>query len=181
MSMLRLASSKYPRGRFFQADLYTYPFREAFDVTMENAVLHHLRDYETLVERMVDLTAPEGVIFIGNEPNRLAYRYLALLKMIFRKTVNRHRAEAAEELLGAAEFEALSEYHLFFSSGFSPFRMKRELLRLGCKKVFLFFSLRELFAAIEESIPRLRLNDLVPNVLRDHFVLSRNFSLVAWK
>jgi SAM-dependent methyltransferase len=181
MSMLKRAAGQFPSGKFFLADLYNYPFSHPFDLTMENAVLHHLKDYEALIERMVGLTKPGGVIFIGNEPNRLAYRYLAPLKAAFRKTVNRHRSEVAEERLGTAEFEALSEYHLFFNSGFSPFFIKRKLLHLGCTRVFLFFSLRELFAAVEEAVPRLKLNSLVPDFLRDHFLLSRNFSLVAWR
>lgn len=179
--MLRRARARFPNVRFVQGDLYTHTFDGQYDLVMEKAVLHHLLDWEALVDRMADLTAPGGTLFIGNEPSSFAYRALAPLKTLFRLTVNRNRTKSAEQLLGDADYEALSEYHLFYASGFNPLRVRRRLLDRGFREVKLFFSLRELFASLEERWSWLRLNAVAPSLLVDHFPLSRNFDLVAYK
>jgi len=179
--MIERAAARYPAVRYRQADLYTYDSPEQFDLTMENAVLHHLLEYEPLIDKMASLTKRGGVLFIGNEPNRFAYRCLAALKPFFRKTVNRQRTHTAAQLLGDQQLEALSEYHLFYGSGISPYGVKSKLLSLGFRKVLLFFSLRELLATIEEAYPSVKLNRLLPGPIRDHFLLSRNFSVIAYK
>jgi 2-polyprenyl-3-methyl-5-hydroxy-6-metoxy-1,4-benzoquinol methylase len=106
--MLRRARARFPNVEFVQGDLYTHPFTGTYDLVMEKAVLHHLLDWEALVDRMADLTKPGGVMFLGNEPSSFAYKALAPLKYLFRKTINRNRTDAAEELLGDAQYEALS-------------------------------------------------------------------------
>ena len=146
---------------------------------MENAVLHHLVDYEALVDKMADLTLPGGVLYLGNEPNRRAYRYLAPLKHVYRQTVNRYRTEDAASLLGDPEFEALSEYHLFYGQGIDAEALADRLRARGFRRVDVHYSLRELFSALEEAWPKARLNAWTPDRLRDRFPLSRNFTLIA--
>ena len=179
--MLQTAAGRYETVNYLKADLYTYEPPVQYDLTMENAVLHHLLDYDVLLDKMADLTKPGGVLFMGNEPNRYAYRYFGILKRLFRRTVNRMRTIDAANRSGDHDCEALSEYHLFYSSGINPYSVRQKLLGRGFRKVALFFSLRELFAAVEEAYPRLKLNRVTPRFIGDHFVLSRNFSLIAYK
>ena len=178
--MLERARAAYPQWRFEQADVYSYRTDERFHLVMENAVLHHLVDYEQLVDTMAQLTLPGGVLFLGNEPNRIAYRYLAPLAKVWRATINRYRTEDSEQLAGDADFEALSEYHLFYGQGIDATALKRRLEeRHGFRRVTILYSFRELFSAVEEQYPRVRLNRWTPARLRDGFPLSRNFHLVA--
>jgi ubiquinone/menaquinone biosynthesis C-methylase UbiE len=179
--MLARAKERFPHVNFVRDDLYEWEPDGGFHLTMAKAVLHHLVDYERLVEKMARLTLPGGVMFISNEPNHLAYRYLAPLKWLFRQTVNRGRTEETAERLGEAEFEAMSEYHLFYGNGINAFALRRRLRELGFSEVQLFFSLRELFASLDEAWPKAKLNARVPNALADHFPLSRNFHLVAYR
>lgn len=178
--MLERARRTYPQWRYEQADIYSFQADRRFHLVMENAVLHHLVDYEVLVDKMAELTLPGGVLFLGNEPNRLAYRYLSPLAKLWRATINRYRTEDAEALAGGAEFEALSEYHLFHGQGIDAAALKRRLEEHhGFRRVTVYYSFRELFSAVEEQYPKVRLNRWVPAVLRDDFRLSRNFNLVA--
>lgn len=178
--MLERAREDYPHWRFEQADAYSFRTDERFHLVMENAVLHHLVDYEILVDTMAELTLPGGVLFLGNEPNRLAYRYLSPLAKLWRATINRYRTEDAEQLAGGAEFEALSEYHLFYGKGISATALKRRLEeKHGFRRVTIYYSFRELFSAVEEQYPWAKLNRRVPAKLRDGCVMSRNFNLIA--
>jgi len=178
--MLERAQETYPHWRFEQADAYSFQTDERFHLVMENAVLHHLVDYEVVVDKMAELTLPGGVLFLGNEPNRLAYRYLSPLAKLWRATINRYRTEDAEQLAGGAEFEALSEYHLFHGQGIDAIALKRRLEEHhGFRRVEIYYSFRELFSAVEEQYPKVRLNRWAPGALRDGFALSRNFNLVA--
>jgi SAM-dependent methyltransferase len=177
--MLSRARQRYPQWRFEQADLYRFETDERYHLVMENAVLHHLVDYEVLVDKMADLTLPGGVLYLGNEPNRRAYRYLRPLARLYRATVNRDRTEDARQLLGDAAYESLSEYHLFHGQGIDADALADRLRARGFRRVVILYSLRELFSALEEAWPRVRLNAWVPDRLRDGFPLSRNFCLVA--
>ncbi len=178
--MLGRARERFPWGRFETADVYTFEPGRQYHLSMEHAVLHHLVDFELVLDKMAAATLPGGVLFLGNEPNHRAYKYLKPLKTLYRTTINRYRTEDAERLLGDPEYEALSEYQLFYGEGINAAALKRRLIdQHGFRKVTIFFSLRELFASIEEGVPRLRLNDWTPVALLDHFPLSRNFSLVA--
>jgi 2-polyprenyl-3-methyl-5-hydroxy-6-metoxy-1,4-benzoquinol methylase len=177
--MLQRARDRYPQWRFEQADLYAYETDERYHLVMENAVLHHLVDYEVLVDKMADLTLPGGVLYLGNEPNALAYRYLSPLAKLWRATVNRYRTEDAESMLGDPEFEALSEYHLFYGKGIDAAALRRRLEAKGFRRVEIHHSLREIFSALEEAYPKARLNAWTPDAVRDNFRLSRNFTLIA--
>ncbi len=177
--MLARARERYPQWRFEQADLYAFETDQRYHLVMENAVLHHLVDFETLVDKMASLTLPGGVLYLGNEPNAMAYKYLAPLAKLWRHTVNRYRTDDAVDLLGDPEFEALSEYHLFYGTGISARALKDRLEDQGFRKVQLFFSLREIFSALEEAYPQVKLNQWTPDQLRDGFRLSRNFNLIA--
>lgn len=179
--MLAAARRKFPRASFIKGDIYRYGQGQQYDLVMERSVLHHLLDWRDLVARMIELTGPGGVLVISNEPNAAAYRALTPLKYLFRRLVNRERGRAAREKLGDENFEKLAEYQLFYGSGFAPREIRELLLRSGFKKVVLFFSLRELLATLEERWPWLRLNSLIPGFLLDHFPLSRNFDLVAYR
>jgi 2-polyprenyl-3-methyl-5-hydroxy-6-metoxy-1,4-benzoquinol methylase len=177
--MLAKARERFPQWRFEKADLYSFETDERYHLVMENAVLHHLVDYEALIDKMAALTRPGGVLYMGNEPNRLAYRYLSPLAKLWRATINRYRTADAESLLGAPEYEALSEYHLFYGQGIDAAALARRLEDHGFRRVEVHYSLRELFSAIEEAYPRARLNAWTPDVVRDRFRLSRNFTLIA--
>jgi SAM-dependent methyltransferase len=177
--MLARARERFPQYRFEQQDLYTYDPGQQYHLVMENAVLHHLVDYNSLLDKMAELTLPGGILYLGNEPNSLAYRYLAPLTKLWRATINRYRTEDAEALLGNAEFESLSEYHLFYGKGIDTRAIRRRLQDHGFRRVAIYLSLRELFSTIEEAYPHVKLNRWVPRSLVDDFPLSRNFILVA--
>jgi len=178
--MLERAQETNPHWRFEQADVYSFQTDERFHLVMENAVLHHLVDYEVLVDKMAELTLPGGVLFLGNEPNRLAYRYLSPLAKLWRATINRYRTEDSAELAGDPAFEALSEYHLFYGQGIDARALKRRLEdKHGFRRVTVYYSFRELFSAVEEQYPKVRLNRWTPAAVRDGFPMSRNFHLVA--
>jgi 2-polyprenyl-3-methyl-5-hydroxy-6-metoxy-1,4-benzoquinol methylase len=177
--MLERAREKYPQWRFEEADLYALDTSEKYHLVMENAVLHHLVDYEALIDKMAELTLPGGMVFMGNEPNRLAYRYMQPLAKLWRHTINKYRTNDAESLLGDPEFEALSEYHLFYGQGFDPRAIRRRLEGHGFRRVMIYYSLREFFSAIEEAYPSVKLNHWTPGALRDGHPLSRNFTLIA--
>jgi ubiquinone/menaquinone biosynthesis C-methylase UbiE len=179
--MLARARERFPQWRFEQHDLYEFDPGQQYHLVMENAVLHHLVDYETLLDRMAALTLPGGMLYLGNEPNRLAYRYLSPAAKLWRATINRYRTEDAEALLGDAEFESISEYHLFYGQGIDAHGIKRRLQDHGFRRVEIYFSYRELFSAVEEAYPKVRLNRWTPSVIRDGFPLSRNFILFAQK
>jgi 2-polyprenyl-3-methyl-5-hydroxy-6-metoxy-1,4-benzoquinol methylase len=179
-NMLDRARAAYPHWRFEQADVYSYRTDERYHLVMENAVLHHLVEYERLVDTMAEVTLPGGVLFLGNEPNRLAYRYLAPLAKLWRATINRYRTKDSAELAGDPGFEALSEYHLFYGQGIDARVLTRRLEeKHGFRRVTVYYSFRELFSAIEEQYPKLKLNRWTPAAVRDGFPMSRNFHLVA--
>jgi ubiquinone/menaquinone biosynthesis C-methylase UbiE len=177
--MLARARERFPQWRFEQADLYQFDPGQQYHLVMENAVLHHMVDYEVLLDKMAALTLPGGMLYLGNEPNRLAYRYLSPLAKLWRATINRYRTEDAEALLGDAEFESLSEYHLFYGQGIDARAIRRRLEGHGFRRVEIYFSYRELFSAVEEAYPKVKLNRWTPAAFRDGFPLSRNFILVA--
>ena len=98
--MLARAREQFPMWRFEKRDLYSFPSDERFHLVMENAVLHHLVDYEALVDKMAAMTLPGGILYLGNEPNRRAYKYLKPLVKAYRSTINRYRTETAVSELG---------------------------------------------------------------------------------
>ena len=177
--MLARARERFPQWRFDKEDLYDFQPDEQYHLVMENAVLHHLVDYEALVDKMASLTLPGGILYLGNEPNHRAYKYLKPVVRAYRSTVNRYRTETAVTELGDADFEALSEYHLFFGEGIDSRAISNRLSAHGFRRVEIHYSLRELFSALEEASPRVRLNTWTPDGIRDHFPLSRNFTLIA--
>ena len=179
--MLERARSRFPAARFEIGDVYTFDPGPRYHLTMAKALLHHLVDFEQVVDRMAAATAPGGVLVIANEPNRRAYRYLAPLKRAFRLVCNRERGALAVERLGDARYETLSEYHLFQGDGIDASALAQRLRGAGFSDVKVFFSLRELFATFDAVRPALQLNRRVPARFRDHFPLSRNFDLVAYK
>ncbi len=178
-NMLARARERFPQWRFEQADLYSYDPGQKYHLVMERAVLHHLVDYMPLVDKMAELTLPGGILYLGNEPNRLAYKYLSPLAKLWRQTINRYRTDDTIDRLGDADFEALSEYHLFYGDGIDALALKERLHGHGFRRVEILFSLREIFAAVEEAYPKVRLNAWTPDPIRDHFRLSRNFTLIA--
>ncbi len=177
--MLARARGRFPQWRFEKEDLYGFEPSDQYHLVMENAVLHHLVDYQALVDKMAALTLPGGVLYLGNEPNRRAYKYLKPLVKAYRSTINRYRTETAVAELGDAEFEALSEYHLFYGEGIDAQAIADRLTAQGFRRVEVHYSLRELFSALEEASPRVRLNAWTPDRVRDHFPFSRNFTLIA--
>jgi 2-polyprenyl-3-methyl-5-hydroxy-6-metoxy-1,4-benzoquinol methylase len=177
--MLARARERFPQWCFEKRDLYDFQTDDQYHLVMENAVLHHLVDYEALVDKMASITLPGGILYLGNEPNRRAYKYLKPLVQAYRSTVNRYRTETAVSELGDAEFEALSEYHLFYGEGIDAQAIADRLSAKGFRRVEIHYSLRELFSALEEASPRVRLNAWMPDRIRDHFPLSRNFTLIA--
>jgi SAM-dependent methyltransferase len=177
--MLARARERFPQWRFEKGDLYGFQPDDQYHLVMENAVMHHLVDYELLVDKMSSLTLHGGILYLGNEPNRRAYKYLKPLVQAYRSTVNRYRTEKAVSELGDADFEALSEYHLFYGEGIDAQAIANRLSAQGFRRVEIHYSLRELFSALEEASPRVRLNAWTPDRIRDHFPLSRNFTLIA--
>lgn len=77
--------------------------------------------------------------------------------------------------------EAVSEYHMYFSKGIDPFKMKKYFLSKNYSKVNVKFSSRELFAALGERT-NARISDYIPNMIMDGAgILSRCFYIIAYK
>lgn len=176
--LLAKAKTKYPAVTFRLQDAYSLK-DGSYDLVVENSVLHHLKDYETILEKMTLLLKPNGCILLGAEPNYYCYRYLSILKMLVRNIFPDKRKLKTKEV--KRKLERFAEYHMYFSDGMNPFEIKKFFLKKGFQKVELILSSREFFAGIIDRM-NLRIVDYIPNFLLDSTGLfSRIFYIVAYK
>lgn len=175
--MLDIARKKYPEVNFRKIDIYDLSGREKYDLVVENAFLHHLKDYRKCLDDMAGLVKSDGAIFMGGEPNYFCYRYLSfpkwLLRNIFpdkRKMKNEHK-----------DMEAFAEYQMYFGNGINPFSVRDYFTEKGFRDIKIRFSSREFVAGLADRTG-LRLIDYLPNFMLDSSgALSRIFYLWAIK
>ena len=152
-NMLAIGKNKYSTDNvsWVNADASQLPFqRESFDMVCSNAVLHHVYDYSNILREMVSLLRPGGRLFIGYEPNAIAYRlFYPVLMFLARFVPERSNKERIEELSGQNEIPRLAdkdlakltEFHIYYGKGIHPYRLKEELKEMGLEKIKLHFSI----------------------------------------
>lgn len=93
-----------------------------YDVVLSNSVLHHLADPSKVLEEMLRVAKPDGVIVVRDlrRPSRLAYpwhvrwygrHYSGIMKRLFEDSVR--AAYTPEELAGLLGRSGMSKAHLF--------------------------------------------------------------------
>ena len=96
--------------------------RGQFDVVLSNSVLHHLADPSEVLEEMLRVAKPDGVIVVRDlrRPSRLAYpwhvrwygrHYSGIMKRLFEDSVR--AAYTPEELVGLLGRAGMSKAHVF--------------------------------------------------------------------
>ncbi len=175
--LLEIAKKKHPDVQYYLTDAYKLPTKKKYDLIVENAVLHHLKNYQEIINKITPLLKPGGCLFLGAEPNYYCYRYLSLFKQIFRTKFKDNRKIRNKK----RQLEKYVEYHMYFANGFNPFEMKKKLLSHNFAKVDIYFSSREFFAGLIDRF-NFHLINYLPNFLLDSTgVFSRIFYLVAYK
>ena len=177
--LLAKAKNKYPRVKYYLADIYKFKSRKKYDLIVENSVLHHLKDYEMVLAKMIYMLKFGGCLFLGDEPNYYAYRYLPFIKYLFRYHLQDKRKLKTADIRN--KFEKHAEYHLFFSGGINPFKLKQYLSKRGLSNVYITFSSREFFASLIDRLGLYLVNYLPNFVLDSTGILSRMFYLTAFK
>lgn len=176
--MIQIAKKKYPKVQFKVADISSLPKGKKYDLIMGNAVLHHLKDYESCLAQCLRLLKPKGVIFFGAEPNYYFYHYFSRFIDVFRNFMPDKRQVKANS---SEELETLSEYHVYYSHGINPYKLKKHFCKSGFVKVNIDFSSRELMASLIDRM-NLKLINHIPNFLMDSTgMLSRVFYITAYK
>lgn len=176
--LLTYAKKKYPRVAYKLKDAYDLD-NGSYDLIVENSVLHHIKDYEKVLDKMVSLLKPRGCIFLGCEPNYFCYHYLSFMKTFFRKFLPDKRELKTPKI--KEEYERFAEYHMYFSDGINPFKLKKFFQDRGFFRVDVKFSSREFFAGMIDRV-NLHIIDYIPNALMDASSrLSRLFYLIAYR
>jgi ubiquinone/menaquinone biosynthesis C-methylase UbiE len=178
--MLARARAQFPEVEFRVGDAYALaPPDGPFDVVCENALLHHLKDWERALERLCAQVRPGGALFLGYEPNALAFRVLKPVRAVYRRVAPEHRVQhVAEE--HSAELERLAEYHQFFSDGLDPREVRRRLEAMGFE-VEVLYRAEHFLGQLRDRLGW-RLVDWVPFApLRLVGPLALNFHVVAWR
>ncbi len=124
--MIKRARQNLPDGIFVVADAGAVPFRQsAFDVVAISGVLHHLAHYEPALRAAAVCVKPGGLLLILNEPCVKGYRRFRQVRRFTKKFLPESRVKKHTDsgLLGADE-ELLAEYHVNFSDGIDPKKVK---------------------------------------------------------
>src|SRR6185295_11189534 len=160
--MLAVARRKHPEVRFVEQDVYAFPIEPgAWDVICENALLHHLKDYEEVLDRMMAGCRPGGILFLGYEPNAVAFRLLAPLRALYRAVFAEGRVQDVNAGLASGEYEKLAEYHQFYGYGLSARALRRRLAAGGFRDVRIFYPTISFLAQVTDRT-RLPLLPLAP-------------------
>lgn len=177
--MLAVARRKHPAVSFVEQDVYAFPIeRAAYDVILENALLHHLKEYEDVLDRMAEGCKPGGILFLGYEPNEVAFRMFAPLRALYRALFVERRVGDVNAVLTSDEYEKLAEYHQFYGYGLNPRRLRRRLVAQGFRNVRILYPTISFLAQLHDRT-RLPLADLIPFLRLGP--LTPNFHLVAEK
>lgn len=177
--MLAVARRKFPTVTFVECDLNAYDIGVArWDVVAENAVLHHIRNWEPLLDRMMAGVKPGGFLVLGYEPNALAFRLLAPIRNLYRRAFAEERVQEVNGTLGNEALEAIAEYHQFFGYGLDPKALRARVAAAGFGDVSITWATRSILAQLQDRT-RLPLTAL-GGVLR-FGSLTPNFHLIARK
>ena len=192
-NMLAIGKNKYSTDNvsWVNADASQLPFqRESFDMVCSNAVLHHVYDYSNILREMVSLLRPGGRLFIGYEPNAIAYRlFYPVLMFLARFVPEQKDKKGIEETSGQKEIPRLAskdlakltEFHIFDGKGIHPFRLKSKLKEMGLVNIKLDFSIVFQVALLRDvgiPVPMMIFPDWLYKLTGP---LSLSFSLTAVK
>lgn len=170
--MLAVARRKHPTVAFVEHDVVSFPIEHAsYDVIAENALLHHIKDYDAVLDRMMAGVKPGGFVLLGYEPNESAFRLLGPVRSLYRKLFQEKRVAKVNQDLDSDELEAAAEYHQFYGYGLSPARIEARLRESGFGEVELFYPAISLLAQLYDRTgiplvglaPLVRLGRLTPN------------------
>ncbi|MDP3987947.1 MAG: class I SAM-dependent methyltransferase [Candidatus Levybacteria bacterium] len=176
--MLKIAKKKYPKVTYKNIDIYGFKSTKKFDLIVGNAILHHLKDYEFCLEKLIKLLKPGGCIYFGHEPNYFVYKNFSSIISLYRKFVSDKRSV---DLNVKGKLESLAEYHMYYSKGINPFKLGKFFEDNNFHKVRIRLSNREFIASLEDRVG-FKLIDYVPRIFLDCFGLfSRSFYLTAFK
>jgi ubiquinone/menaquinone biosynthesis C-methylase UbiE len=181
-AMLEVARRKHPQIAYGLGDAYAMPAEadRSFDIVCGNALLHHIKDYETVLQEMTSRVRPGGVLFLGYEPNALAFSLFAPLRVPYRKLMPEQRVSGVAEKLGS-EHEGLAEYHQFYAHGLSPRRIARRLRREGFDDVRTFYRAEHFLALLKDRVSLDWIEWFPTVLLRLVGPLSVSFHIIAGK
>lgn len=169
--MLDIARKKYPDVHFRKMDIYDLPKKNKYDLVVENAFLHHLKDYRKCLDDMTRLVKGDGAVFLGAEPNYFCYRYLSIPKWLLRNIFPDRRKMKDDK----KNIEALAEYQMYFGNGINPLTLRDYFKKNGFRDIKIRFSSREFVAGLADRIG-IRLIDIMPNFMLDSTgIMSRIF------
>jgi SAM-dependent methyltransferase len=177
--MLAVARRKFPTVRFVECEASLFEIGvEAWDLVCENALLHHIKSWEPVLERMMAGVRPGGFLVLGYEPNAVAFRLLAPLRRVYRRVFAERRVVAVNEALGTGELEAIAEYHQFFGYGLDPRAVADRVRAGGFVDVEIAYATRSFLAQVEDrtGLPVTGLGSFVR-----FGPLTPNFHLIARK
>lgn len=180
--MLDVARKSFPTVDYRLGDAYEMPIEDErqFDLVCENALLHHLKDYQEVLDGMARRVRPGGVLYLGCEPNRFAFACFSWIRSLYRKLAPEERVKRITEEHGD-ELEQLAEYHQFYGGGLCAPDIARFLRQRG------FTGIKTLYRAEHfagQLLDRLSWNliEWLPRfAMRVPGPLSLNFHMVARK
>jgi ubiquinone/menaquinone biosynthesis C-methylase UbiE len=111
-SMLERARQKFPSRpiAWVQADAQALPVHApVFDLVCSNAMLYHVFGFERVLAAMIALLKPGGCLFLGYEPNAIAYRLLGPLLKVAPTIVPEHRNRERIREAGPGRLSELRE------------------------------------------------------------------------
>jgi SAM-dependent methyltransferase len=177
--MLAVARRKFPTVNFVECEASLFDIGvEAWDLVCENALLHHIKSWEPVLERMMAGVKPGGFLVLGYEPNAVAFRLLAPVRRLYRRVFAERRVAEVNEALGTDELEAIAEYHQFFGYGLHPRQVAARVRAAGFVDVEVAYATRSVLAQIQDrtGLPVTGLGAVVR-----FGPLTPNFHLIARK
>lgn len=106
-AQIELFNQKFKCSNFkgFIGDITILPFRNAvFDMAGCYSVLHHIYDYQSVIEEITRVLKPNGILYVDFEPTKEFRKLMAIPLRIRRKLFD--KAPSGDEQL-----EYLAEYH----------------------------------------------------------------------
>ena len=190
-AMLEMARRKdlSKQVHWLQGEALKLPFKkESFDLVCSNALLHHVANYEDVLEGMVSLIKPGGKIFLGYEPNSIPYKLfqplLLLLAAIVPEQRNKERIRLKSQQdiypqLKGVDIHKLSEFHIFHGKGISTSTLKKTLTGWGIVDIRVHYSSVFQATLLKDSGIPLPIDSLPEWLYRLTGPLSLSFSLTG--
>jgi ubiquinone/menaquinone biosynthesis C-methylase UbiE len=178
-NMLAIARQRFPQIQF-EHHSWEQIKDSTYDMVTSNAFLHHLFDYDNYLLQICKLIKKGGAMFIGYEPNALAFRIFKFPRKAYKALFTEERVERAKYKVNSNEdIEKLAEYHQYFSDGISPRYLKNKLLDFGFQQVRIIYSNIGAFGNLTERTHIPFLTFLPSWFMRAFGPFSLNFCILA--